>query len=267
MTTADPFADFKAKQRESWARFAPLEAVTTPTAARLVKFAGVKPGDKVLDVACGTGVVALTARGVGAKAWGLDLTPELLARAKENAGLAGFDDIAWREGDAESLPYKDGEFDVVLSQFGHMFAPRPEVATKELLRVLKPGGRVAFSTWPPDGVVGRIFGITGKHLPPPPGVAPPPQWGIPSVVQERLGSAVKDLTFDRAIMLFPALSMGHYRAGFETSSGPVLRIVQNYASDPAKLAAFRKELDDAAAPYFEDNIMRQHFLMTRAIKV
>src|SRR5687768_14067944 len=93
VTTADPFTDFKAKQRQAWSHFAPLEAITTIPAAKLVAFAGIRPGDRVLDVGCGTGVAALTARRLGAKVTGLDLTPELLERAKENASIAGFKDM------------------------------------------------------------------------------------------------------------------------------------------------------------------------------
>ncbi len=132
-------------QREGWALFAPLETFTTMTAARLVSYAQVRAGQSVLDVACGTGVVALTAARAGATVRGLDLAPALLERARENAALAGVE-IEFREGDAEALPCADASFDVVLSQFGHIFAPRPEVATAELLRVLKPGGTIAFST-------------------------------------------------------------------------------------------------------------------------
>lgn len=120
------------------------------------------------------------------------------------------------------LPYDDASFDVVLCQFGHMFAPRPEVATKEMLRVLKPGGTIAFSTWPPELALGRIFALVGKHSPPlPAGASPAPQWGDVGIVRQRLGEAVRDLTFDRETMLVPALSPGHYRVLFETTSGPV----------------------------------------------
>src|SRR3989441_4607759 len=136
--TSAPFAAYKATQREGWKSFAPLAMTTTPTAAKLVHFAGVSPNQKVLDVGCGTGVVAITARRVGAVVTGLDLTPELLAIAKENTAIAQLDDITWKDGDVENLPGRDGEIDIVLSQLAHMFAPRSQAAAKELLPVLHP---------------------------------------------------------------------------------------------------------------------------------
>ena len=135
----DPFADLKKRQREMWASFAPTAMSTTPTAAQLVRFAQVAPGERVLDVGTGTGVVAITAARAGARVSGLDLTPELLVDARENARIAGLDGIEWTEGDAEQLPYADACFDVVLSQFGHMFAPRPEVTIAEMRRGAKAG--------------------------------------------------------------------------------------------------------------------------------
>ena len=157
----DPLAAFKAAQKSGWAFFAPLETFTTAVAAQLVKHARIEAGQRVLDVGCGTGVVAVTAARRGAKVTGLDLTPELLARARENAELAEVD-IDWHEGDVEQLPFADGTFDVVVSQFGHMFAPRPEVALAEMLRVLKPKGTIAFATWPPELFTGRMFAITAQ---------------------------------------------------------------------------------------------------------
>lgn len=263
----DALAQFKAAQRQAWAHFTPFELTTSATAPRLVAFAGVQAGQRVLDVGCGTGVVAITARRRGAQVTGLDLTPELLQRARENAAVADAD-VEWHEGDAESLPFGDGAFDVVLSQFGHMFAPRPEVATREMLRVLKRGGLIAFSTWPPELCIGRIFTLIGRYLPPPPAfVSPPPEWGDPTIVRERLAAAVTDLVFDRAVMLFPTLSPAHYRRFFEENAGPVLRLVQTLQGEPARLAAFRRELEEIATQYFQDNIVRQDYLMTRATKV
>src|SRR5438876_8553981 len=133
----EAIAKFKEAQRQGWKHFAPLEGLTTPAAARLVKWANVRAGQNVLDVGCGTGVVAITAARTGARVHGVDLTPELLDRARENASIAKFE-IDFREGDAEALSFDDGRFDAVLSQFGHMFAPRPSVAIAEMLRVLKP---------------------------------------------------------------------------------------------------------------------------------
>lgn len=267
--TSDPFETFKATQREVWKSFAPLAQLTTPTAARLVRFAGVRPGQKVLDVGCGTGVVTITARRTGAVVTGLDLTPELLAVARENAAIVEVDDIAWQEGDAENLPFRDGEFDVVLSQFAHMFAPRPEVAVKEMLRVLKSSGVLAFHTWPPELLFGRVFALVSRYLPqsPDPKPAPPPQWGDPNVVLQRLGSAVRDVTFDRGTLVTPALSPQHYRHMIERSGGPIVRIVQALKDDPARLARFRREYDEIVAQYFDGNVVRQDFLATRAIKI
>jgi SAM-dependent methyltransferase len=263
----DAFESFKAAQKQGWAHFAPLEMATTPTAALLVKFAGVRAGQQVLDVACGTGVVSVTAARLGAKVTGLDLTPELLERARANAQTAGVA-IDFHEGDVEKLSFADAAFDVVLSQFGHIFAPRPALAIGEMLRVLKPGGTIAFSTWPPELFTGRMFKLVSGYMPPPPpGVAPPPQWGDPNIVKERLGGAVRDLAFERAMMHAPALSPQHFRALTERTAGPMIKLVENLsASDPAKLAAFRNEYDALVGEYFGGNTMNQGFLMTRATK-
>ncbi|MEJ8855567.1 class I SAM-dependent methyltransferase [Variovorax robiniae] len=260
----DPFADLKKRQREMWASFAPTATFTTPVAAKLVNFAQLKPGDEVLDVATGTGVVAITAARAGAKVSALDLTPELIEAARENGQVAGHEEITWSVGDAEQLPYPDATFDVVLSQFGHMFAPRPDVTIAEMRRVLKPGGRVAFATWPPEHLVGRMFALIGRHSPPPPGAAPPPQWGNPAIVTERLAPHFEAPFFGRAAMYFPALSIPHFRLFMERSIGPMQKLVESYASDPAKLAGLRGEFEALVAPYYVDNLMQQQFLLTRA---
>lgn len=264
----DPFESFKAGQKQIWPSFAPYEAHTTPTAARLVHRAGVQPEQRVLDVGCGTGVVSVTAARLGARVTGLDLTPELLARARDNARIAGVE-IEFHEGDVEKLPFANAAFDVVLSQFGHIFAPRPETAIAEMLRVLKPGGTIAFSSWPPELLVGRVFALTANYLPPsPPGVAPPVQWGEPNTIRQRLGAAVKDVVFDRATMLIPALSLAHHRLNAEKSSGAIVRLVASLKEgDPAKLEQFRREYDALTSEYFEDNLLRQDYLITRAVKI
>jgi len=264
----DPIVQFKEQQKATWSNFSVLENATGTAAPHLVTFAGVTAGAKVLDVACGTGVVALTAARRGATVTGVDLTPELIERARENSAIMKID-ATWYEGDAEALPLPDATFDVVVSQFGHMFAPRPDVAIKEMLRVLKPGGTLAFATWPPELFIGRFFALIGKYAPPlPQGVASPVQWGDPHVVRERLGSAVKDITFTRNTMHIQTLSVQHYCLFMERSLGPAMRLLQMLdASEPAKSAEFRRELEELTRPYFEHNTLRQDFLLTRAIKI
>ncbi len=264
----DGIAQFKANQRAAWANFALLENLTGTAAPHLVRFAGIRSGQRVLDVACGTGVVALTAGRAGASVEGLDLTPELVVRARENAALMRIE-ASFQEGDAEALPFSDATFDVVVSQFGHMFAPRPDVAIAEMLRVLKPGGTVAFATWPPELFTGRWFALMGRYAPPPPaGVSPPPQWGDPNIVRERLGGAVRDLEFTRNTIYFPTLSPQHYRVQMAENFGPAKKLFENLdANDPGKAAALRSEIDTLAQAYFVDNRVRQDFLLTRAIKI
>jgi SAM-dependent methyltransferase len=265
MSSPDPFAELKNRQREIWASFAPAATFTVPVAGHLVKFAGIASGESVLDVATGTGVVAITAALAGANVTGLDLTPKLLEQARENAVIAKTEQIVWTEGDAESLPYPDASFDVVLSQFGHIFAPRPELAIAEMRRVLKPGGRVAFATWPPEHFIGRFFAMVSRHLPPPPpGVAPPQQWGNPTIVADRLAPGFGAPFFGRGVMTMPALSVGHLRSLLEKSVGPLQKVVESLAANPGKLAEFRAEFDALALPYIENNVIHQDYLLTRA---
>lgn len=263
----DVLDQFKANQKVAWANFAILESTTATAAPHLVRFAGIRAGQKVLDVACGTGVVALTAARLGAQVQGLDLTPELIERARENAALMKLD-AAFQEGDAEALPFPDAAFDVVVSQFGHIFAPRPDVTIAGMLRVLKPGGTIAFSTWPPELMVGGQFAIMGRYAPPPPpGVSPPAQWGDPNIVRERLGASVKEVMFTRATILLNSLSPQHFRVFMTENFGPAKKLVESLtASDPSKAAQLNAEIEALAQSYFHDNQLRQDFLITRAIK-
>jgi len=234
-----------------------------------VKFARIASGERILDIGCGTGVVAVTAARRGAKVSGLDLSPVLLEAARRNAVVAGVD-IDFVEGDAEALPYPDAAFDVVLSQFGHILAPRPDVAMREMLRVLKVGGRIAFSAWPPELFIGRQSPFIARYLPPPsPGdeqPAPPALWGEPTIIRERLGNTTAELIFERDATIIPALSPQHFRAAQEATVGPLMRVIAALADDPPKLAQLRAEYDAMINEVFEDNAVHLHFLMARATK-
>lgn len=264
--SADPFVEFKAAQKESWGLFLPLEIMTVMPAATLVNFSHLTEQNTVLDVACGTGVVSVTAAKKGAKVSALDLSPVLLERAQANADIAQVN-VEFREGDAESLPYADNTFDVVLSQFGHMFAPRPQIAINEMLRVLKPGGTIAFSTWPPDLFVGRVYDLVRKFSPPPPGIPSPSCWGEPHYVRKQLGTAVEDITFDQGLMRVMTLSLGHYQRAMEKTLGSIVKLVKDAEKNSTQLNQFRAELNALTAQYYEDNCIYQHFLMTRAKKL
>jgi ubiquinone/menaquinone biosynthesis C-methylase UbiE len=266
--TTDPIAEFKTKQRETWAlgNFGEMAVFTAQPAGHLVRFAGVRSGQKVLDVGTGTGVVAITAARLGAETTGLDLTPELLEQARQNAKVAEVA-IDWKEGDAENLPFPNATFDVVLSQFGHMFAPRPDIAAQEMLRVLKPGGRIAFGTWPPEQLIGRAFALIASYIPPPADIHPPVLWGDVTKVRERLGNAVKDLSFERGYMTIPTLSPQHLITWQMAKLGPMVRAVEALRKEPAKLESYLKESRELIASYTVDNIVRHEYLLTRATKL
>jgi len=144
------------------------------------------------------------------------------------------------------------------------------VTTAEMLRVLKPGGRVAFSTWPPEHGMGLLFALLGRYMPPPPTGAPipaaPVQWGDPNVVRSRLGDAVSDLRFDRAIAVAPTLSPLHTLAFLEATFGPLTKVVAAMQSQPERVATLRAEVLDVVTQVFARNGLRQQFLMTRAVK-
>jgi SAM-dependent methyltransferase len=166
---------------------------------RIVQAVGVRPGDAVLDVACGTGNAALRAAQAGGIVVGLDLTPELFDRGRRLATEMGVE-VDWIQGDAEELPFDDECFDVVVSTFGCMFAPRHAVTAHELARVLRPGGRLGIASWTPEGGMGAFFRTVGPYLPPPSPLAQPPAlWGSEDHVERLFEGTGIELDFERAV--------------------------------------------------------------------
>lgn len=185
----DGLAELKQRLRASWIAgdFGQIAKLNASEAEGFITRINLKPGMKVLDVACGTGNQSIPAARAGAQVTGLDIAPNLLEQARQRAHAENLK-IEFVEGDAEKLPYPAGQFDVVLSMFGAMFAPRPEVVASELKRVCRAGGLIAMGNWTPEGFVGQMFQITARHVPPPPGMQPPSLWGVEKVVAERLAS-------------------------------------------------------------------------------
>ncbi|HEY2847321.1 MAG TPA: methyltransferase domain-containing protein [Pyrinomonadaceae bacterium] len=162
---------------------------------------GFGPGIKVLDVACGTGNTALPEARAGADVTGLDLAANLIEQARANAERKGLK-AKFEVGDAENLPYEDGSFDAVVSMFGAMFAPRPDVVASEMKRVCKSGGLIAMANWTPQGFAGQMFKIGGKRVPPPPGIDPPVLWGDEDTVRQRFADGISDLKMERIKIMF-----------------------------------------------------------------
>jgi len=201
-TLPEGFAELKQRMRAMWMAgdFGEIAKLNSHGAEDFIGRLHLKPGTKVLDVACGTGNQSIPAARAGAEVIGLDIATNLLEQARKRAADEKLK-IEFVEGDAEKLPYDAARFDVVVSMFGAMFAPRPEVVASELLRVCRPGGLIAMGNWTPDGFVGQMFKITSRHAPPPPGVPAPSLWGDEKVVTERLGGKTR-LEMTRQHLLF-----------------------------------------------------------------
>ena len=189
---------------------------------QLVEAAGIEPGHDVLDVGCGTGNATIPAAQRGARMTGLDLTPKLVEIARERAAAEGLE-IEIVEGDAENLPYDDDSFDRVMSVFGTMFAPDQQRTADEMLRVCRPGGRIGFCAWTPEGLNGRMFGTIGAHMPPPPeGFMPPVLWGSEDRVRELFASAGAEPEFTRETVVFEEESIERWLDEGERTLGPMV---------------------------------------------
>jgi SAM-dependent methyltransferase len=171
-----------------------------PGALEFLSRLAIEPDTKMLDVGCGAGQIAIPAARAGVRVTGVDIASNSIEQARARAKAEGLD-VRFDEGDAESLPYEDASFDLVVSLIGAMFAPRPERVAAELIRVCRSGGRIVMANWTPEGHVGQMFKIIGKHVPPPPLMASPLKWGDESTVRERLGEGTA--TMETTKRLYP----------------------------------------------------------------
>lgn len=193
-TSGPPIQKLKDSMRASWMAgdFGVVAKTISGGAEAFVSRLSIPPGARVLDVACGTGNLAIPLARWGAVVTGVDIAPNLLAQARERASAENLS-VQFDEGDAEQLPYPDASFDAVVSMFGAMFAPRPDLVASELARVLKPGGRLAMANWNPASFSGQMFKVAARHVQPPPGIAPPVLWGDEATVRDRLAPAFSNL--------------------------------------------------------------------------
>jgi RNA polymerase sigma-70 factor, ECF subfamily len=215
--------ELRQRARATWAAgdWDGFSHLVAPVGARALDHVGVEPGLDLLDVGTGTGGnVAIPAALRGARVVGLDVTPELLEHARRRAAEAGVE-VEWVEGDAQDLPFEDASFDRVVSTFGAMFAPDHTRAAAELVRVCRPGGRIAMVTWANDGFAGELFKLTGAFLPPPPpGVEPPPLWGVDAHIAEVFGAAGVTPSIARETVDFDFPSVENAVHRYANDSGP-----------------------------------------------
>lgn len=242
MTTQTPSPDLtaiKGKQQQTWASgdFAAV-ATTLPVVSELLcEAVDLHAGERVLDVAAGSGNTAIAAARRFCLVSGVDYVPALLDRARERAAAERLE-IEFRDGDAEAIPSGDASFDAVLSTFGSMFAPDQEQAARELLRVCRPGGRIGMANWTAEGFIGEMFRTTGRHVPPPAGLRPPVLWGDEARLRELFGDGIASLSLTRRVYVFRYKSAEHWLDYFRTYYGPTLKAFEALdAAGQQRLAA------------------------------
>ena len=235
----------KAKHRALWASgdypsvAAELVGALGPA---LVNVVGVGPGQRVLDVAAGSGNASIPAAEAGATVTASDLTPELFDAGRRIAAARGVD-LEWVEADAEALPFADNDFDVVLSCLGAMFAPHHQATADELVRVCRPGGTIGMINWTPQGFIGQLFATMKPYAaPPPPGASPPPLWGDEDHVRELFGDRVTDLTFRRqTITMEHSPSPLEFREYWKRNYGPTIAAYKFNEDKPEQAAALDRD--------------------------
>ncbi len=260
--------EVKRRHRAMWALGdypAVAADLVAPLGHVLVRACRVAPGDRLLDVAAGTGTVAIPAARAGARVTASDLTPELLAAGERLARTERLD-LTWEEADAESLPHADGAFDVTTSCLGVMFAPFHSAAADELVRVTRRDGRIGLVTWTPEGFIGQLFATMGPFAPPPPpGSQPATLWGSPEHVGELLGDRVDDLEATRAHLVVDRFADGAaFRDYFKSRYGPTIAVYRSLADQPDRVATLDAALADLGDRHLTDGVMAWEYLLLTA---
>lgn len=242
----DPVTEFqqlKSRMRATWMAgdFGQIAQYSTKLAEEFINGLAIVPGMQVLDVACGTGNSALPAARLGARVTGVDFAPNLLEQARKRASAEELG-VSFDEGDAENLSYAPSQYDLVISMFGAMFAPRPELVASELIRVCRPGGRIAMANWTPQGFAGQMLALAPRYLPPPEGLPSPMLWGDEEIVRQRFAGTSSQITTTRrsATMEFP-LSPAQVVQLFRDYFGPTQ--VAFTRLDPTRAKAYAADME------------------------
>jgi SAM-dependent methyltransferase len=259
--TSDELRALKERHHATWAAgdYAAVARLIEDVAATAVEAAGAVEGVDLLDVATGSGNAAIIAAAKGAHVTGLDLTPELFVAARERAAAMGVE-VEWVEGDAEALPFDTASFDRVLSTCGVQFAPRHAEVARELVRVLRPGGRLVLCNWIRDGLIGQMFALFAAVLPPPPAfAAPPPLWGDEDHVRGLFAELPVRLRFRPAVVRIPFARPGDYVDYYAERYGPM--VTARATLGPEEWARLDAELRALLARFHRDGAVEQEYLV------
>ena len=267
-----PIQQLKQNLRAMWIAgdFGVVAKTISASGEEFIRRLNIPAGSEVLDVACGTGNLAIPLARSGCEVTGLDIAPNLLEQARERARSENLE-ITFIEGDAEQLPFPDASFDAVASMFGAMFAPRPELVAAEFARVLNPGGLLAMANWDPQSFTGEMFRLGAKHVPPPPGMAPPVLWGEENTVRQRLQNGFKDIQTELVPIDFdlptnPAGAVNFFRTYFGPTKVQFSRLdeagQQAMAADMEALWSKANRAPDPA----NHTLVHNRYLQVKAIR-
>lgn len=236
------------RQQMTWATgdFNVISRLTMPMSEELVRAVDPHAGQRVLDVACGTGNAALVAGRRYCEVTGIDYVPALIERARKRAKAEGMD-IDFRVGDAQALPFPDASFDLVLSAIGVMFAPDQERAASELLRVCRSGGTIGLASWMPEGFGGDFFAAHARHVPLPPGVKSPTRWGTDAGLDELLGAVARSVRSERRSFFAYYHSAAHAVEVHRTYFGPTIRAFETVGEDNQE--SLRRDIEEVFRRY------------------
>jgi SAM-dependent methyltransferase len=268
ITASEEDRALKAKHAAMWASGSyptVVDEVVHALGGILVEAIDVQPGQRVLDVAAGTGTSAIPSARRGAEVTATDLTPELLAVGGAAADAEGIE-LTWQTADAEALPFRDADFDVVMSSIGVMFAPHHQLAADELVRVTRPGGTIGVLSWTPNGFIGQLFATMKPYAPPPPpGASPAPLWGSVEHVRDLFGDRVEEFVAHQQALRVDRFTGGaEFRDFMKANYGPTIAVYRFVADDSEKVAALDADMAALGDRFLDEGVMPWEYLIVTA---